>query len=74
MVHSDNKGLVLPPRVAPTQVVVIPIHFRESAEEAAALDNKANEITNQLKVCPSLCLLIFFCSALPAFSLLLLLR
>lgn len=25
MVHSDNQGLVLPPRVAQTQIVVIPI-------------------------------------------------
>merc|ERR1719217_137547 len=25
MVHSDNKGLVLPPRVAPIQVVIVPI-------------------------------------------------
>ncbi|KAM7224023.1 proline-tRNA ligase-like protein [Rhypophila decipiens] len=25
MIHSDNKGLVFPPRVAPTQVVVIPV-------------------------------------------------
>lgn len=25
MVHSDNRGLVLPPRIAPTQVVIIPI-------------------------------------------------
>lgn len=25
MVHSDNRGLVLPPRVAPTQVVIVPV-------------------------------------------------
>ena len=25
MVHGDNRGLVLPPRIAPTQVVVIPV-------------------------------------------------
>ncbi|MCX8146952.1 MAG: proline--tRNA ligase [Candidatus Woesearchaeota archaeon] len=30
--HSDNKGLVLPPRVAPFQVVIIPITFKESKE------------------------------------------
>ncbi|KAG0568351.1 hypothetical protein M758_6G011700 [Ceratodon purpureus] len=28
MVHGDNKGLVLPPRVAPIQVVVIPVPFK----------------------------------------------
>ncbi len=25
MVHGDNEGLVLPPKVAPTQVVIVPI-------------------------------------------------
>jgi prolyl-tRNA synthetase len=29
MTHSDDKGLVLPPRVAPVQVVIIPIWFGE---------------------------------------------
>lgn len=29
MVHGDNKGLVLPPRVAPIQVVVIPVPYKE---------------------------------------------
>ena len=28
MTHSDDKGAVLPPRIAPTQVVVIPIPFK----------------------------------------------
>jgi prolyl-tRNA synthetase len=28
MVHSDDKGLVIPPRVAPTQIVIIPIVFK----------------------------------------------
>lgn len=32
MVHGDDKGLVLPPRVAPLQAVVIPIAFKESDE------------------------------------------
>jgi prolyl-tRNA synthetase len=26
MVHSDNKGLVLPPKVAKYQVVIVPIY------------------------------------------------
>ena len=30
MVHGDDKGLVLPPKVAPTQVVIIPIYTEES--------------------------------------------
>jgi len=33
MIHGDDKGLVLPPRVAPVQVVVIPIFLREMKTE-----------------------------------------
>ena len=29
MVHGDNSGLVLPPRIAPTQAVIIPIQQRK---------------------------------------------
>ena len=31
--HGDDKGLVLPPKVAPTQVVFVPIHYKESDKE-----------------------------------------
>ena len=44
MVHGDNNGLVLPPRVAPTQVMIIPIQ----QQKAGVLD-KAYEIEIQLK-------------------------
>ncbi len=44
MVHGDNSGLVLPPRVAPTQVMIVPI--RQQAEGVLA---KAEEIREQLK-------------------------
>ena len=38
MVHGDDTGLVLPPRVAPLQVVIVPIpNAKLSAEEKAAL-------------------------------------
>lgn len=39
MTHGDNSGLVLPPRIAPVQVMVIPIamHKPGVAEQAAAL-------------------------------------
>ena len=42
MVHGDNSGLVLPPKIAPTQVMVIPIQQRkagvlEKAEEIAGM-------------------------------------
>jgi prolyl-tRNA synthetase len=32
MVHGDDQGLVLPPRVAPTQVVATPIYMKDEAE------------------------------------------
>jgi len=37
VVHGDNKGLRLPPNVAPLQVVIIPI-YKTDAEKKAALD------------------------------------
>jgi prolyl-tRNA synthetase len=43
MVHSDDSGLVIPPRVAPVEVVVIPIQQRKEG----VLD-KAREIVNAL--------------------------
>src|SRR6058998_761838 len=33
MAHGDDKGLVLPPRIAPIQVVFVPIHYKESDKE-----------------------------------------
>ena len=43
MVHGDNEGLVLPPRVAPIQVCVIPI-----AQKKEGVLEKATEIKEQL--------------------------
>ncbi len=43
MVHGDNDGLVLPPKVAPTQVMVIPIQMQKDG----VLD-KANEVRERL--------------------------
>jgi len=42
MVHGDNSGLVLPPRIAPTQVAIIPIaqHKEGVLEKAAWLQEK----------------------------------
>ena len=42
MVHGDDKGLVLPPRVAPIQVVIIPIYH--SDEERKIILEKSREI------------------------------
>ncbi len=36
MVHGDDKGLMLPPKLAPTQVVIVPI-WRKDADKAAVL-------------------------------------
>ncbi len=45
-VHSDDKGLVLPPKIAPNQVIIIPIFTKENKEKIV---KKANEIKNKLK-------------------------
>ena len=37
MAHSDDEGLVVPPLLAPTQIVVVPI-FRTDAERSAVLE------------------------------------
>ena len=46
MVHGDDKGLVLPPRVAPIQVVIIPIYH--SDEERETILEKSREIEKWL--------------------------
>ena len=48
MVHGDDKGLVLPPRVAPTQVVIVPIPFKD--EQREKLLEKAYELEADIKV------------------------
>jgi prolyl-tRNA synthetase len=40
MTHSDDSGLVLPPRVAPTQVVIVPIPVKKNDEEGRVAQNK----------------------------------
>lgn len=44
MVHGDDNGLVLPPKIAPTQVVIIPI-----AQHKEGVLSKSNEIFDTLK-------------------------
>jgi prolyl-tRNA synthetase len=36
MTHSDDRGLVLPPKLAPTQVVIVPIYFNDEQRTATA--------------------------------------
>ena len=47
MAHSDDDGLVLPPKIAPVQVVIVPVYKGEDSKPV--IDSKANEIMNTLK-------------------------
>jgi prolyl-tRNA synthetase len=47
MAHSDDQGLVLPPKLAPTQVVIVPIY--KTDEEKANLDAYVEQLTAALK-------------------------
>jgi prolyl-tRNA synthetase len=46
MVHGDDQGLVMPPRIAPTQVVIVPIY--KTDEEKATVQPVARELKAQL--------------------------
>jgi prolyl-tRNA synthetase len=47
MAHSDNHGLVLPPRLAPTQVVIVPIF--KNKEQLEAISLAAGKIKSDLE-------------------------
>lgn len=47
MTHGDDKGLILPPRLAPIQVVIVPI-YRSDAEKGVVMET-ANRIFAELK-------------------------
>jgi prolyl-tRNA synthetase len=47
MVHSDDQGLVLPPKLAPYQVVIVPIY--KKAEQLELISEKALEIKKSLE-------------------------
>ena len=47
MTHGDNKGLVLPPKVAPIQVVIVPIYREDDGKRKVMI--KVNEIKNELE-------------------------
>ena len=46
MIHGDDKRLVLPPKIAPIQVVIIPIYY--SDDEKENVTQKANQIKGDL--------------------------
>jgi prolyl-tRNA synthetase len=47
MAHSDDEGLILPPKIAPIQVVIVPIY--KGDEQKAQIDAKVKEIIKNLK-------------------------
>lgn len=47
MAHSDDKGLVLPPRIAPVQVVIVPIYKGEDSKKL--IDARVAELVKELK-------------------------
>jgi prolyl-tRNA synthetase len=47
MVHGDDKGLVMPPKVAPVQVAIVPIPYKDA--DLGAILAKAKEILEKLK-------------------------
>ena len=47
MAHSDDNGLVLPPRLAPIQVVIVPIYKND--EQLKAISDKIRPIINELE-------------------------
>lgn len=47
MAHSDDDGLVLPPKLAPIQVVIVPIYKGE--EQKQQIDEKIHELVKELK-------------------------
>ena len=48
MAHSDDKGLVLPPKLAPIQVVIVPIF--KSPEDLSQISEKAESIIAELRL------------------------
>jgi prolyl-tRNA synthetase len=47
MTHSDDKGLVMPPKLAPVQVVIVPIY--KGADSKPGIDGRIAEIMKELR-------------------------
>ncbi len=47
MAHSDDEGLILPPRIAPLQVVIVPIY--KGPDSKPVIDEKAGEMAKELQ-------------------------
>jgi prolyl-tRNA synthetase len=48
MAHSDDEGLILPPKIAPLQVVIVPI-FNKDVEAQAKINNYADQLVADLR-------------------------
>lgn len=48
MAHSDDDGLIIPPKIAPFQVVIVPIHKGE--EQKVTIDAKVKALVQELKL------------------------
>ena len=47
MLHGDDRGLIVPPKIAPIQIVIVPIHFKDRDKEGVNL--KIRKVTEMLK-------------------------
>jgi prolyl-tRNA synthetase len=55
MSHSDDSGLIIPPKLAPTQVIIIPMLFEKKPELSNAMIEKAESIAKELRINGILC-------------------
>jgi prolyl-tRNA synthetase len=46
MLHGDNKGLIVPPRIAPIQIVIVPIYYKEG--NTKTITEKIRQISDLL--------------------------
>jgi len=47
MLHGDDRGLIVPPNIAPIQVVIVPIYFKDRNKEG--INEKVRKVTETLK-------------------------
>jgi prolyl-tRNA synthetase len=47
MAHSDDEGIIMPPRIAPIQVVIVPVYKGDDSKPA--IDAKAQQVASDLK-------------------------
>jgi prolyl-tRNA synthetase len=48
MAHGDDQGLILPPRIAPVQLVIVPIYRKDRPEDKEQILNAVNALQAQL--------------------------